>query len=144
MKRAVGLIAICALAWGSRLQLGPIVPSVFRADALGATTSAVARGTEVYAKYGCANCHDKNRTGRFLNPNTGTNGQAGEVNFAAEGYTRADLRTKILGSITDESNVRRAARFYRMPRWAGQMSAQEVEDLVEFLWNLRPKGENNR
>lgn len=143
VKRALGFLALAVLAWGSRLQVGPAVPAVFRADTLSATTSAIARGAEVYAKYGCRTCHDKKREGRFTNPNAGTGGQVSEVNFADEGYTRTDLRVKILGSTAtrDERNIRRSSSLYRMPSWAGQMSEEEVSDLVEFLWNIPPKGD---
>jgi mono/diheme cytochrome c family protein len=68
------------------------------------------------------------------------------VTFVAEGFTRPELRKKILDGFAavgkKDPNGPRPP--FRMPGWAGQMSDREVADLVEYLWSLYPKSESQK
>jgi hypothetical protein len=64
------------------------------------------------------------------------------VTFVAEGYTRPELRRKILDGLatvgTKDGQGPRPP--YRMPGWSGVMSDADLSDLVDYLWSLLPKG----
>ena len=63
------------------------------------------------------------------------------VNYVAEGFTRGELRRKILDGFAtvgkkDQNGPRPP---YRMPGWAGQMSDREVADLVDLAMQVHPE-----
>jgi hypothetical protein len=84
--------------------------------------------------------------GGFPNANAETDGKVPGVTYVAEGFTRAELRRKILDGFATvgkkDSNGPRPP--FRMPGWSGQMTDREVSDLVEYLWSLYPKSESTK
>jgi mono/diheme cytochrome c family protein len=106
----------------------------------------VVRGRLVYEKYGCVACHGNEGKGGFANPNAETDGKVPGVTYVAEGYTRAELRRKVLDGLATvgKKDAQGARPPYRMPGWAGVMSDAESTDLVEYLWSLLPKGTSDK
>lgn len=142
MKRLLLLPAV-AIVVGVHLETRLPPPQSVRAPALDSNATPAERGHLVYARYGCATCHGADGKGGFANPNAETEGKIPAVNFVAEGYTRPELREKILEGLAtigrDDPKGPRPP--YRMPGWAGQITNQETNDLVEYLFSIYPKTE---
>ena len=105
--------------------------------------TAVDRGKAVYKKYGCAGCHAANGQGGVPNPNAKTAQQVPGLKMVSEGYTKEELKKRILDGqkeIPVMDPKKPAAPLY-MPAWRGKIAEGEVNDLVEFLVSLAPKGE---
>jgi mono/diheme cytochrome c family protein len=144
MGRVVLLIGLVAAAAGAHVALRPPPPQAIRPAAPArAENTAVARGRAVYARYGCSSCHGADGKGGFANTNAETEGKVPPVVFVAEGFTRPELRRKILDGFATvgKKDAKGQRPPYRMPGWAGQMTDGEVSDLVEYLWSLYPKSE---
>lgn len=142
MKRVVIAAALIAGVFGARLAMQAPAPRVVRVPDH-ADANAIARGHTVYLRYGCATCHGNDGKGGFANPNAETEGKVPGVTFVAEGFTKRELRKKILEGFAPvgkkDANGPRPP--FRMPGWAGQMTDREVADLVDYLWSLYPKSE---
>ena len=139
------VVALAVVGYGLRLEMRAPAPQSVRTPG-GTGPSAIERGHAVYGQYGCAVCHGTDGKGGFANPNAETDGKVPGVTFVAEGYTRRELRKKILDGLAtigkkDQKGPRPP---FRMPGWAGQMSDAEVADLVEYLWSLYPKSETQK
>jgi mono/diheme cytochrome c family protein len=147
MARVLLLAGALTAGVGAHFALRPPPPQAIRsaAPALAADTAA-ARGGDVYARYGCAACHGADGKGGFANTNAETEGKVPPVVFVAEGFTRPELRRKILDGFATvgKKDAKGPRPPYRMPGWAGQMTDAEVSDLVEYLWSLYPKSETQK
>jgi mono/diheme cytochrome c family protein len=107
-----------------------------------AMTSAE-RGYEVYRNYGCAGCHGTDGKGGVPNPNAKTAELVPDLIRVAEGYTRDELRDRILKG-QREINVldpKRPPPPLYMPAWTGIIKDAEIDDLVAYLISLKPAGE---
>lgn len=98
------------------------------------------RGRLVYGRYGCAMCHGAAGEGGVANPNAETDGKVPGVLYVKEGYTAAELRTKLLDGVrtVGKADPRSNTPPLRMPGWRGHMSDRETDDLVQFLFSLYP------
>src|SRR5438046_1733679 len=137
MRRVVVVAALIVVAYGAHVQMRSPAPQPLRPAAAAMTAqSAVLRGRGVYERYGCTACHGADGKGGFANANAETEGKVPGVNYVAEGFTRAELRRKILDGFATvgrkDPNGPRPP--YRMPGWANQMADADVADLVEYLW----------
>lgn len=146
MRRVLLILSVAVLAYGVRLETRPPAPQIVRAPDPPADATAVARGHAVYARYGCAGCHGADGKGGLPNANAETDGKIPGVTFVAEGFTRGELRKKILDGFAavGKKDPNGSRPPFRMPGWAGQMSDREVADLVEYLWSLYPKTESQK
>ena len=146
MKRVFVAAALLVLAYGARVQMRSPAPHTVRVAPATSADTAVARGRAVYERYGCVACHGSDGKGGFANLNSETEGKVPGVTFVAEGFTRGELRKKILDGFAavgkKDPNGPRPP--YRMPGWSGQMSDAELGDLVEYLWSLYPKSETQK
>ena len=103
----------------------------------------VERGREVFRKYGCAGCHGPDAKGGVPNPNAKTAQQVPGLKFVSEGYTKDELKKRILDGqkeIPVLDPKKPAAPLY-MPPWRGKIAEGELNDLVPYLMSLMPKGE---
>jgi cbb3-type cytochrome oxidase cytochrome c subunit len=110
---------------------------------LPALMSPVERGRAVFRKYGCAGCHGPDAKGGVPNPNAKTAQQVPGLLYVADGYTKAELKERILNGqkeITPLDPKRPPPPLY-MPAWRGTISDAEVDDLIAHLISLKPKGE---
>ncbi len=147
MRRAAVVAGLVALGVAIRLSSRPAPPRPIRAPVAAAVADAPAeRGRAVFARYGCAACHGADGKGGFPNPNAETDGKVPGVTFVAEGYTRAELRRKILEGLATvgKADPKGPRPPFRMPGWAGLMSDTELSDLVDYLWSLYPKSETQK
>ena len=147
MGRVLLLAGVVTAGLGVHYALRPPPPRAIRPAATApAEDTAVARGRTVYARYGCAACHGADGKGGFANANAETEGKVPPVIFVAEGFTRPELRRKILDGFPTigKKDPQGPRPPYRMPGWAGQMTDDEVSDLVEYLWSLYPKSETQK
>ena len=145
MTRVLLVVALVAGVYGVSLLTRPPAPQAVREPAAAADT-AIVRGHAVYGRYGCVACHGDLGKGGFANANSETDGKVPGVTFVAEGYTKPELRKKILDGLAtvgkkDPKGVRPP---FRMPGWAGQMTDAEVADLVEYLFSLYPKSAGDK
>ena len=140
MKRLAlaGFLAV-GLAAGALMQPGS--PAVVRAVASARPESAVQRGRLVYQRYGCSLCHGPDGKGGFANANAETAGKVPGVIYVAEGYTKPELRRKILDGVhtIGKADSKGPTPPYRMPGWSGQASEEELGDLVEYLMSVYPQ-----
>lgn len=105
----------------------------------------VERGHEVFRKYGCVGCHGLNGTGGVPNPNAKTAQQVPGLIYVAEGYTKAELRARIVKGqheIVALDSKKPPPPLY-MPAWGGMIKDAEMDDLIEYLISLKPKGESS-
>jgi mono/diheme cytochrome c family protein len=103
----------------------------------------IERGKAVYKKYGCAGCHGSDGQGAIPNPNAKTAQQVPGLKFVAEGYTKDELKKRILDGqreIPLMDPKKPAAPLY-MPPWRGKIAQGELTDLTEYLFSLAPKEE---
>jgi mono/diheme cytochrome c family protein len=110
-----------------------------------ALMTPIERGKAVYSKYGCAGCHGPDGAGGVPNPNAKTAQQVPGLKFVAEGYTKDELRKRILDGqreIPIMDPKKPPAPLY-MPPWRGKIAQGELNDLVEYLFSLLPKGEKS-
>lgn len=146
MKRVLIVVALVVAAYGVSLQTRSPAPQTVREPAAAAAATPVVRGRAVYGRYGCTACHGDLGTGGFANPNSETDGKVPGVTFVAEGYTKGELRKKILDGLATvgkkDPNGPRPP--FRMPGWAGQMTDADVADLVEYLFSLYPKSAGDK
>lgn len=108
-----------------------------------ALMTPVERGKDVYRKYGCAGCHGADGQGGVPNPNAKTAQQVPGLKFVAEGYTKDELRKRVLDGQREipALDAKKPAPPLYMPPWRGKIAEGEVTDLVEYLVSLLPKGE---
>ncbi len=106
--------------------------------------SPVERGREVYRKYGCAGCHGPGAKGGVPNPNAKTAEQVPGLIYVADGYTKDELRKRILKSQSEITALdpKRPPPPLFMAAWAGTVKDSELDDLVAYLFSLKPKEEN--
>jgi cbb3-type cytochrome oxidase cytochrome c subunit len=110
---------------------------------LPSTINPVERGRAVYKKYGCAGCHGAEAKGGVPNPNAKTAQQVPGLLYVSEGYTKDELKKRILDGqheIPLMDPKKPPAPLY-MPPWRGKIAQGELNDLVEYLFSLTPKGE---
>jgi mono/diheme cytochrome c family protein len=145
VKRVLVAVVIGLAVYGVSLETRPPAPQTLR-ESGARPTAPIARGRAVYGRYGCAACHGDLGTGGFANLNSETDGKVPGVTFVAEGYTKGELRKKVLDGFATvgrkDANGPRPP--YRMPGWAGQMTEAEVADLVEYLFSLYPKSAGDK
>jgi mono/diheme cytochrome c family protein len=104
----------------------------------------VERGREVYRKYGCAGCHGAEGKGGVPNPNSKTAEQVPGLIKVAEGYTKDELKTRILKGQREIPSLdpKRPPPPLYMPPWLGTIKDAELDDLVAYLISLKPKGDD--
>jgi len=103
----------------------------------------VERGKAVYRKYGCAGCHGQNGAGGVPNPNAKTAQQVPGLLHVADGYTIDELKKRILDGQREIPfiNASKPHPPLFMPAWRNKIAEGELNDLVDYLRSLVPKGE---
>ena len=109
-----------------------------------ALMGSVERGRDVFRKYGCAGCHGPDGSGGVPNPNAKTDQQVPALIHVADGYTKDDLHKLILNGRRqiDALDPHRPPPPLYMPAWGGTIKEAEVDDLIAYLFSLKPKNEN--
>ncbi len=106
--------------------------------------SPVDRGRDVFRKYGCAGCHGPEGKGGVPNPNAKTAQQVPALTYVADGYTRAEVKKLIVNGQREivPLDPRRPAPPLYMPPWGSTIKDAEIDDLIAYLFSLKPKGED--
>jgi mono/diheme cytochrome c family protein len=114
------------------------------ASSLATFMNPVERGRAVYRKYGCAGCHGPDGKGGVPNPNAKTANQVPGLLYVADGYTKAELKTRIVKGQREipAMDPKRPPPPLYMPAWGSVIKDAEVDDLIAFLLSLKPKGED--
>jgi mono/diheme cytochrome c family protein len=103
----------------------------------------VERGKAVFKKYGCAGCHGPDGQGGVPNPNSKTAQQVPGLKYVSKGYTKDELKQRILDGQREIPLLdpkKPPAPLY-MPGWRATIAQGELDDLVDYLMGLLPKGE---
>ncbi|MBI4368791.1 MAG: c-type cytochrome [Elusimicrobia bacterium] len=104
-----------------------------------APETSEAKGERTFARYGCAACHGAKGLGGVKNANA----QGGEVpplNSVAEGFTKEEIKTVIRkGRVSVPDEARGPIPPLHMNNWEQVLDDQELDDLVSYLWSLKPK-----
>ncbi len=142
MRRLLPFALLVLLGMAAWAQTRTPLPRIVRAVPRDAGREAAPeRGRRVYERYGCGLCHGADAKGGFANRNAETDGKVPGLTFVAEGFTRAELKKKILDGLATigREDAKGPRPPYRMPGWGAQMSDAELTDLVEHLMSLLPK-----
>ncbi len=109
-----------------------------------ALMTSVARGKTVFQKYGCAGCHGAGGVGGIPNPNAKTAQQVPSLIHVAAGYTKDELKKRILDGQREIPSLDPAKPHppLYMPAWRGRIAEGELADLVDYLMSLMPKADN--
>ncbi len=104
---------------------------------------ALDRGRQLYEKYSCIACHGAGGVGGLYNANAQTGGMVNGVRFVAETYTKEDLAKKILDGvpIVPKADPGGPNPPLAMPPYRGIVGVEEMRELVDYLFSLRPPGE---
>lgn len=103
---------------------------------------ALDRGRQLYDKYSCVACHGAGGAGGVYNANAQTGGMINGVRFVAETYTKQDLAKKILDGVpvVPKADPNGPVPPLAMPSYRGIIGVEEMRELVDYLFSLRPPG----
>ena len=109
-----------------------------------AKMTPVERGRIVFQKYGCFQCHGQDAKGGVANPNAKTAEQVPSLIYVADGYTKDELKSFIMrGERTiPVLHPDKPPPPHFMPSWGNVISTNELNDLADYLFSLKPKGDN--
>jgi mono/diheme cytochrome c family protein len=109
-----------------------------------AKMTPVERGHAVFKKYGCFQCHGQDGKGGVSNFNAKTAEQVPSLIYVADGYTKDELIAFISRGERHipRKNPAGPEPPHFMPKWGPVISTNELSDLADFLFSLKPKGEN--
>lgn len=108
-----------------------------------AKMTPVERGHAVFKKYGCFQCHGEDGKGGVANANAKTAEQVPSLIYVADGYNKQELVAFIRRGerVIPRMNPTGPEPPHFMPKWDGIVTTNELDDLAEFLFSLKPKGE---
>jgi mono/diheme cytochrome c family protein len=109
-----------------------------------ARMTTVERGHVVFEKFGCFQCHGQEAKGGVANPNAKTAEQVPSLIYVADGYTKDELKSFIMrGERTiPVLHPDKPPPPHFMPSWGNVISTNELNDLADYLFSLKPKGDN--
>ena len=143
VKRGFGVVLIVIAALTLRAYARPPAPTSVPARAVLPAATPEARGRLVFERYGCRLCHGEEGRGGLANANAQGAGKIPSViiDFPGEGYTVAELKRLISNGTTriDREDPNGPVPPFRMPGWKGQISDQDLDDLVRYLLVLYPQ-----
>ena len=99
-------------------------------------------GWKVYTSKGCVYCHGPGGAGNVKNPNA-VGGLIPSLVKVGSGYTKEELKLKIRQGVQDvgQDNAKGPNPPLFMPKWEGRLTAQELDDVSDYLLSLLPKEE---
>ncbi len=110
--------------------------------ALTAEDAAVEAGRQAFEHYGCVGCHGEGAKGGVPNPNS-QGGQVPSLLHVADDYKKAEVMKIIRGGkIPPLADANKPAPPLYMPAWKGTVNDEDVSNIVEYLWSLKPKEDN--
>lgn len=102
--------------------------------------TAIERGHAVYRKYGCTGCHGIDGRGGRRNWNSATLQEEPSLIYVKHGYSKDELIAFIKRGSQPlaKLDAHGAAPPLYMPAWGERLSADELDDLAEYLLSLAP------
>lgn len=101
------------------------------------------RGEMIYSRVGCAACHGPRGKGGYPNNNV-VGGQIPSLALVRDGFSRDELKRRIAqGRRPEPADVARSAPMVTMPAWGSYLTEDEMEDLITYLYSLRPAEKPN-
>ena len=109
-----------------------------------AKMTPVERGHLVFQKYGCAQCHGPDGKGGVQNSNAKTAELVPGLLFVADGYTKTELMAFISRGerVIPRKDPAGPEPPHFMPQWGKVISTNELSDIADFLFSLKPKGQD--
>lgn len=139
---SLALLAAVAVAGSVEIRLRANAAKEGGARSAGPLDPQLDRGRQLYEKYSCIACHGAGGVGGVHNVNAQTGGMINGVRLVAEAYTKADLAKKILDgvAVVPKADPNGPAPPLAMPSYKGVIGYQELQDLTEYLFSLKPPG----
>ena len=140
---ALSLGLLAAVVAAGAVESSRRVAAEKAADArTGPLDPALDRGRQLFEKYSCIACHGAGGAGGVYNANAQTGGMINGVKFVAETYTKEDLSKKILDGVpvVPKANPNGPNPPLAMPSYRGVIGVEEMQQLVDYLYSLRPPG----
>lgn len=139
---SLALLAAVGVAGSVEVRLRAKAAKEGAARSSGPLDPQLDRGRQVYEQYSCIACHGAGGMGGVHNVNAQTGGMINGVRFVAEAYTKADLGKKILDGVpvVPKADANGPNPPLAMPAYRGVIGYQELQDLTEYLFSLKPPG----
>jgi mono/diheme cytochrome c family protein len=143
---SLALAAAVSVAGGVEARLRTAAAQGAAARPAGPLDPQLDRGRQLYEKYSCIACHGPGGAGGIHNINAQTGGMINGVRLVAETYTKADLAKKILDGvpIVPKSDPNGPTPPLAMPSYRGVIGYQELQDLTEYLFSLKPPSDKKK
>ena len=92
-----------------------------------------------FEHYGCVGCHGIGAVGGLPNPNS-QGGQVPSLIHVADDYKKGEVEALIKkGKMPPLADPKKPAPPLYMPSWKGTVNDEDVKNIVEYLWSLKPK-----
>jgi mono/diheme cytochrome c family protein len=129
----------------SRRRQRENVPSASEASPAALITPELQRGLKVYVEFSCEACHGVGGKGGVQNFNAQSGQAVPPLNHVADGYTKSELITKIQNGVPVEPKLDSNAPDppLHMPGFKDMLKEDQLNDLVAYLFSLKPKGEES-
>ncbi len=108
-------------------------------------TPELQRGLKIYEEFSCAACHGPGGKGGVHNFNAQSGQAVPPLNHVADGYTKPELTAKIQIGVPVEPKLdpNGPAPPLHMPGFKDMLTDDQLNDLVAYLFSLKPKGEDS-
>lgn len=139
---SLALLAAVGVAGSVEVRLRAKAAKEGAARSSGPLDPQLDRGRQLYEKYSCIACHGAGGAGGVHNVNAQTGGMINGLRFVAETYTKQDLAKKILDgvAVVPKADPNGPSPPLAMPPYRGVIGYQELQDLSEYLFSLKPPG----
>ena len=99
----------------------------------------IKRGQAIFQGMGCMGCHGGQGQGGYPNNNV-AGGLIPSLTTVADGFSKEELEDKIRkGSTPVPENASEPPPMISMPPWGPILKEDELHDLVDYLFSLRPE-----
>ncbi|MBL8023402.1 MAG: cytochrome c [Elusimicrobia bacterium] len=96
------------------------------------------RGENIYNRLGCGVCHGPYGGGGVRNTNV-VGLEIPSLTMVRDGFTRDELKERIaLGRQPEPEDPLKPPPMFLMPAWGDLLKEDEMEDLITYLYSLRP------
>jgi mono/diheme cytochrome c family protein len=96
------------------------------------------RGERIYNRVGCVACHGVRGRGGYPNNNV-VGLQIPSLTLVRDGFSHDELKQRIaLGRRPEPADSHQPAPLVVMPAWGRYLTEDEMEDLITYLYSLRP------
>ncbi|MBK8576509.1 MAG: cytochrome c [Elusimicrobia bacterium] len=101
------------------------------------------RGERIYSRTGCGACHGPRGKGGYPNNNV-VGHQIPSLALVRDGFTREELKERIAqGRRPEPADPAQPPPLVVMPPWKDFLTEDEMEDLITYLFSLRPAEKPN-